>query len=190
MKKIAILLATGYEEGEALVTADVLRRAGLDAQLISMTDDLLVTSSHHMTIRADRFFGEDIASYDMVVLPGGLPGADHLKADERVLSLLRTMNENKKWIAAICAAPIVLAAAGIVKGKKVTSYPGEVFENQLAQAEYSEEIVVEDENLITARGPAITLAFAYRLVEKLGIDSEPLRQGMLYTMLAESIRGH
>lgn len=186
MKKIAVLLAEGFEEGEALFTVDVLRRAGFHCDAVSLKGEQ-VTGSHGITVRADKAWDEAMAAYDMVVLPGGLPGATNLRDDARVIELVRAFDREGKGIAAICAAPMVLARAGIMKGRRVTSYPGEQYEALFADADYREEIVVRDGNVITSRGPATTLPFAYALVEALGGDASKLREGMLFDMLMKKI---
>ena len=121
MKSVAVLLANGFEEGEALLVVDIIRRAGIQAHTISLKDKI-VDGSHGIRIEADALFSDAVYSYDMVVLPGGLPGATNLRDDEGVIKLLQDFNNKKKWIAAICAAPIVLAKAGVSDKKYITSY--------------------------------------------------------------------
>jgi len=189
MKKIAVLLATGFEEIEALSVVDVLRRAGFSCDIVSVMDEIEVTSSHGITIKADKFFDDDMLIYDMIVLPGGMPGAEYLANDNRVIKLLQAFNQdNEKYIAAICAAPMALAKANITKGKRVTSFPDEKFSSLFADANYLDELVVVDDNLITSRGPATTLLFAYTLVEVLGEKSEALEEEMLFTMLKKNLQ--
>lgn len=178
--KIALLLATGYEEGESLFVADILRRAGFEADLISITKEVWVTGAHGIKVEADHLLDESIYSYDMVILPGGMPGAMNLRDDQRVLELIRYFDKEHKYIGAICAAPIVLHVAGILEGRKMTSYPGEKYESLFTEAEYCQETVVIDDRLITSRGPATTLPFAYAVVDLLGGDSASLKKGMLY----------
>ena len=178
--KIALLLATGYEEGESLFAADILRRAGFEADLISTTKELWVTGAHGIKVEADRLLDESAYHYDMVILPGGMPGAVNLRDNPRVIDLIRYFDKEHKYIGAICAAPIVLHAAGILAGRKMTSYPGEKYESLFTEAVYCQERVVVDDRLITSRGPATTLPFAYTIVELLGGDSTPLKRGMLY----------
>ncbi len=193
-KSIAVLLADGFEEGEALFVIDILRRAGFTCDGVSMQGDF-ATGSHGIRVCADKKIEEiDPDGYDMVVLPGGLPGADTLRDSETVIAWVRRFAANpKKFVAAICAAPQVLAKAGISAGRRLTSYPGEKYQKLFADADYvddnrqTEECVVVDGNLITSRGPGTTLPFAYRLVEELGGDANKLRQAMQYNALKESL---
>ena len=122
MKKVAVLLSQGFEECEALTTVDVLRRAGLTCDMVGV-EAIETTGSHGISVLADRTLTEDMDDYDMVVLPGGLPGAEHLRDDARVIALLRCFDAQGKFIAAICAAPMALKAAGVTDGRAFTSYP-------------------------------------------------------------------
>lgn len=186
--KIAVLLATGYEEGESLFVVDILRRAGFQAESVSTTEERLVAGAHGIVSQADRLLDDDVKDYDMVVLPGGQPGANNLSANEKVLELLQHFDEQHKFIAAICAASMVLHTAGIDKGRRLTSYPADKYRNLFTESTYVEdEIVVVDDNLITSRGPATTLPFAYKLVDILGGDGDALREKMLYNMLCASL---
>lgn len=185
--KIAVLLATGYEEGESLFVVDILRRAGFQAESVSTTGERLVAGAQGIVSQADRLFDDDIKDYDMIVLPGGQPGANNLNANEKVLELLRHFDEQHKFIAAICAASMVLHTAGIDKGRRLTSYPADKYRDLFKESTYvDDEIVVVDDNLITSRGPATTLPFAYKLVDVLGGDGDALREKMLYNMLCAS----
>lgn len=178
MKNAAILLADGFEEIECLGTVDILRRAGIQVDMISMNEELIVVSARNIMVRADKNFNQ-MASYDMIILPGGA-GAWKLRDDDRVIALLKDYDHDEKYISAICAAPMALGAAGIVEVKTVTSYPGEEIESYLNNTHYVEDEVVTDGHITTSRGPATTFAFAYRLVDLLGGDSEALKEGMLY----------
>lgn len=184
MKKVAVFLADGFEDIEALAVVDVLRRARIQCDMVSIKDEF-VRSAHNIVVKADKIIGDDIEEYDMVVCPGGLPGAEYLSKNEKVLDVIKKFSQNNnKYIAAICASPaMVLSAAGIEDDRYITSYPGEDFENLLEKANYVEELVVVDGNIITSRGPATTLLFAYKLVDVLGGDSSSLKEGMLWNML-------
>lgn len=178
--KIGMLLATGYEEGESLFVVDILRRAGFDAVSVSTTGEINVTGGHNITVVADMLLDDSVKDFDMIILPGGMPGATNLRDNPKVIELVQYFDEHKKYIGAICAAPIVLHKAGILNGRKMTSYPGEKYTTLFTEANYKEDIVVVDDNLITSRGPATTLPFAYGIIDLLGGNSEPLKQGMLY----------
>ena len=119
----------------------------------------------------------------MIVLPGGMPGAAHLRDNESLISELQKFDQVGKIVAAICAAPIALNRAGLIEGRNFTCYDG--VQDQIADGHYHKETVVVDGNIITSRGPATALAFAYHLVETLGGDAESLRNGMLYTDVFE-----
>lgn len=176
--KSAVLLANGFEEIEALGVVDILRRADLEVDTVSVNDSVEVVSSRGIKVNADKCF-EDMEGYDMLIAPGGA-GAWILRDDPRVTDLFKKYYEEDKYVAAICAAPMVLGKAGIVKGKNVTSYPGEEIESYLKEGNYLEDAVVVDGKMITSRGPATAMAFAYKLVDILGKDAESLKEGMLY----------
>ena len=179
--KVAVLLAEGFETIEALTTVDILRRAGVECHTFA-TKNQEVTTSHHITLKADKVFNEEIKEYDTVVLPGGMPGAVNLRDDERVIKLLKEQYECGKLVGAICAAPIVLGKAGLTENKNITSYPG--FEDELPNCNYIEDAVVVDKNIITSRGPATAMAFAYELLNQLGYNEqcEKIKEGMLYNL--------
>ena len=181
MPKVAVILANGFEEIEALTVVDVLRRANITCHMVGFEDK--VTGSHAIQVQADRLFDGNLSEYDMIVLPGGMPGSAHLRDNEQLVSELQRFEETGKKVAAICAAPIVLNQAGLLEGRNFTCYDG--VQEQIADGHYSKETVVVDGNVITSRGPATALAFAYHLVETLGGDAESLRNGMLYTDLFE-----
>lgn len=178
MKKACVLLAEGFEEIEALTVSDIIRRANVTCDLVSIGDKT-VKSSHGLVIEADKIFDESM-EYDLIVLPGGMPGAANLRDDERVINLIKKQNSEGKLIGAICAAPIVLGKANLTEGRNITSYPG--YENELPNCNYLEESVVVDNNIITSRGPATSMEFSYKLLEKLGYgdEAEKIASGMLY----------
>ena len=178
--KVAVLLAEGFETIEALTTVDILRRAGVICNTIG-TKSLEVTTSHSITIKADKVLNEEVYDYDVVVLPGGMPGAVNLRDDEKVNELVKKFYDEGKIVAAICAGPITFGKLGIVNGKNATCYPG--FEDQLVGCNYKEELVVVDGNIITSRGPATAMEFAYKLLEVLGNKTyNDLKKGMLYNI--------
>ncbi|MBU3160298.1 DJ-1/PfpI family protein [Clostridium frigoris] len=186
MKKVAVFLAEGFEEGEALFVVDVLRRAEFQCNTVSINEEM-VKGSHGIVVLADKIISDEIKEYDMIVLPGGLPGATNLRDDERVIELVKYFDKApEKFVAAICAAPMILEKAGIIKGRKITSYPGDENTTLFKDANYVEDIVAVDDHLITSRGPASVLPFAYTLVDALGGNSTLLKQGMLYNMVRES----
>ncbi|MBP2620403.1 DJ-1 family glyoxalase III [Streptococcus panodentis] len=179
MKKIALLLAPGFEEIEALTVVDVLRRAGMTCHMIGFA--ATVTGSHGITVQADQVWSGRLEDYDMVVLPGGMPGSANLRDDDRLMQELRSFQEKGKFTAAICAAPIALSRAGLLKGKDFTCYDG--VQEGIEDGNYRKETVVVDGSLITSRGPSTALAFAYELVRQLGGDADQLAAAMLYTDL-------
>ena len=176
MAKVAVILADGFEEIEALTVVDVLRRANITCHMVGF--EAQVTGSHAIQVQADRVFDGDLSEYDMIVLPGGMPGSAHLRDNEQLIAELQKFEQVGKKIAAICAAPIVLNRAGLLKDKGFTCYDG--VQEQIADGYYRKETVVVDGQLTTSRGPATALAFAYNLVEQLGGDADALREAMLY----------
>ena len=164
MIRVALLLAEGFEEVEAITPVDLLRRAGIDCVTVSLVGDKLVPSSRHIPVLADRSWDEmDFDSCDGVVLPGGLAGTERLLADARVEALLRRFGEAGKLTAAICAAPTVLAKAGLLAGRRAICYPG--LEDRLTGAEVCCETVVCDGTVITSRGMGTSVPFGLALVE-------------------------
>jgi 4-methyl-5(b-hydroxyethyl)-thiazole monophosphate biosynthesis len=182
MPRVCILLAPGFEEIEAVTLIDVLRRADVEVVTLAVgsTASLDVTGSHHIIVRADKALAAGATeSWDMVILPGGMPGSANLRDDLDVRALVQKQFKSGRRVGAICAAPIALAAAGILAGKKATSYPG--FEKDLAGATYLTSTVVRDGNVVTSRGPGTAFAFAFEIVNELcgRQAAETLRSGML-----------
>lgn len=165
--RVCVLLAPGYEEIEALTPVDYLRRAGVVVDVISTTEDIAVPSAHNVLVQADSFLDDIKADdYDMVVIPGGLPGVPNLIANEKVMAFLADMNTKNKWMTSLCAGPAVLDAAGILVDKACTCYPS--WEEKLKKiGAFSEETVVVDGHVITARGAGAAGYFALALVEAL-----------------------
>lgn len=189
MKKILLLLAEGFEEVEALTTVDYLRRMDITVDTCSIYNEKKVTGAHRITVETDKSLNEigSIEGYDGIVIPGGLPGATNLRDNERVIELVQEFSKEEKLIGAICAGPIVLQRAGIIQGKKVTSNPG--FEDDLKDGIYKDELVVQDGNIVTGRGPAVAVYFALKLVENLvGKDKmEALRKDILLDLVEADI---
>ena len=180
MKTIFVFLAEGFEEIEALTPVDVLRRAGLSVQTVSVMDEQVVAGAHDVPVLADKMFAEiNPEDAEMILLPGGLPGATNLDAHEGLSQLILDFAEADKPLAAICAAPLVLGNRGLLQGKKATCYPG--FETYLQGAEYTAALVEKDGNIITGKGPGAAMEFAFAIVEKYcGMDKvNELKQGMM-----------
>ena len=167
MATVLVPLAQGCEELEAVTIIDLLRRAGVKVVSAGL-DNKPVTASRGTVLLPDTDLDSALQDdYDMVVLPGGLPGADHLDNDPRVIELLRKMANSEKFTAAICAAPKVLASAGLLDGKQATAYPGILDALNRADIHQQADAVVEDGKVITSRGPGTVMDFALTLVEKL-----------------------
>lgn len=167
MKKVAMFVHTGHEEVEMLGAVDVMRRAGLQCDIISATGDVMVTGSHNITTRADYLFEEaDLDSYDAYAIPGGIPGTPNLKAHEGVCKTLLSAYNEGKLVAAICAGPTVLGGLGILDGKNATCYPG--CEDGLGAANYVTECkAITDGNVITSRGLGTALDYGLEIVKYL-----------------------
>lgn len=164
MSRLAICMANGCEEIEGLTVVDVLRRAKIEIDTIAVADQEYVTGSHGIPFCADRIIGEvNWAEYDGIILPGGMPGTIHLGENQAVCDALKFFATDHRLVAAICAAPSVLGACGILEGKKATSYPG--FAEKMPGCTYLEEPVVCDDNIITSRGMGTAIAFALAIVE-------------------------
>lgn len=163
MKRVYILLASGFEEVEALTPVDVLRRAGIEVLLVSTTGSPYVQGSHQVVVKTDCFLDDvRVEEAAMLLLPGGLPGATNLAAQEKVKQLIRHFYEADKWLAAICAAPMILGEMLLLEGRKATCYPG--FEKHLHGAQCLEEPAVCDGKIITGRGVGAAMAFSLELV--------------------------
>lgn len=167
--KVLVPFAEGVEEIECVAVVDILRRADVDVCLASL-DGKPVQGRSGIVIQADAGLRDVMhQAWDMVVLPGGLPNAHLLRDDANVRAVVERLRDERKSIAAICAAPTALAAYGLTKGRRVTSYPACQTEMESLQPSsvYVDKAVVEDDFLITSRGPGTAVAFALRLVAKL-----------------------
>lgn len=177
---IYVMLAPGFEEIEALAFVDILRRADIDVNTVSIDNTPTVTGSHNITIVADVNLKDIKSIADGIVLPGGLPGTYNLQNNETVTNMLQTYNNSGKIVAAICAAPSVLGQLELLKNKYATCYPS--FEEKLIGANVISDRVVADGNIITSRGAGTAHDFAFKFVEILkGKDkAKELRSSMLY----------
>ena len=170
MGKVYIFLADGFEEIEALTVVDLLRRAQIDIDMVSITGSLQVTGSHQISVMADVLFEDaKFDDADMLVLPGGMPGTKNLKNHEGLDKLLRKFHGENKNIAAICAAPTVLGNKGFLQGKRATCYPG--CEDELTGSTVLYHDVVEDGNIITSRGLGTAIDFALAIIKKLADEN-------------------
>ncbi|MBN1469226.1 MAG: DJ-1/PfpI family protein [Fusobacteriaceae bacterium] len=181
MKNIAIHLATGFEETEAITVIDLLRRAGLNATTISITGEKTVTGSHKISVIADKLYEEiNYEEYDMIVLPGGIPGTtnldEHLELKKRIIEF----DLDEKWLGAICAAPLVLGKIGLLEDKEAICYPG--FENMLLNAKISEKTTVVAHNIITSKGLGTAIEFGLAIIENLisKEKAEEIKKSIMY----------
>jgi 4-methyl-5(b-hydroxyethyl)-thiazole monophosphate biosynthesis len=165
MARALVLLANGFEEIEAVTIIDVLRRAGVTTVAAGLSGERGgARGAHGITLETDVTLDAlDAGPFDALVLPGGMPGSATLRDDARVQRLIQTFARDGKLVAAICAAPIALDSAGVLRGRRATCFPG--FE--LPSAELREERVVEDGNVVTSRGPGTALEFALALAARL-----------------------
>lgn len=164
METIYVFFAEGFEEVEALTPVDVLRRGGLNVKTVSVTGNKQVTGAHGVPVVCDSLFDEQsFSDAAMVVLPGGMPGAQNLSEHEGLRKLILAFDADKKPLAAICAAPMVYGKLGLLKGKNATCYPG--FEKYLEGANYTAELVEQDGHFITGKGPGAAMCFAFTILE-------------------------
>ena len=189
-KKVALFIENGSEELEFIAPLDIMRRANLEVDLISANNEDFITSSHNVKILADKKIDEvnNILDYDAIVIPGGMPGSTLLRDNKKIIEFYQKMYNSGKLVAAICAAPIVLSAAGITDDKEVTSYPG--FDKEINYKNYnSDKAVVIDKNVITAQGPAVAILFGYEIVNYLLQDNtaEDVKQAMLVPVLKNNL---
>jgi protein deglycase len=181
-KKALVVLAEGFEEIEAVLPVDVLRRAEIDVTVAGLTG-ISVTGAHGLTIEADMLFDEYMGIPDAIILPGGMPGAENLAGSPRLRALILSVDSGKKLVAAICASPaLVLGPAGVLKNRMATCYPG-LESNFPGDVKFSENEVVKDGNIITSRGPGTALAFSLSIVVALagGTRADVLAEQMVFS---------
>ena len=165
MARVLVPLADGCEELEAVTIIDLLRRGGIEVIVAGLKTGMVKASRGTQLMPDTTLDAALLGEYDMVVLPGGMPGAQHLKDDARVIALIQKMAAAGRYTAAICAAPTVLAEAGVLSGKTATGYPGFLEKMNLADVTLSTEAVVRDGLVVTSRGPGTAMDFALSLVE-------------------------
>lgn len=167
-KQVLIPLAQQCEEMEAVTLIDLLVRADIEVTTASLDENQVITGSRGVQLVAQTTLDEVLDKrFDMVLLPGGLPGSDYLKADARILTLLKNSVEAGCYVGAICAAPKVLAAAGVLDNKQATSFPGAISNESAPGLRYINAPVVEDGLVLTSRGPGTAMDFALTIIEKL-----------------------
>lgn len=173
-KKVCVFLADGFEEIEGLTVVDLLRRAGVQVTTVSVEDTCAIHGAHGIDVQADKLFEEmNYEGQDMLVLPGGMPGTLNLGNHEGLKCILNQFYRERKFIAAICAAPSLLGKYGFLKGRRATSYPG--FEEALLGAQYTEDDVAVSDFIITSRGLGTAIPFSLTLIEQL-IGSEKAKE--------------
>ena len=183
MKRAAIVLTTGFEEIEAIAPMDILRRAGVEVDIVGVLANE-ATGSHGLTISTDKeLVAVKNELYDIVILPGGMPGAKLLKNHQEVQEFVKLHYDVGKLVAANCAAPIAIENSGALKNRQYTCYPG--FEKQIADGTYAGDFVHQDGRVITGSGPAAAFEFSYTILGALGIDATPLREAMGYNRLVQ-----
>ncbi|MCP0885858.1 DJ-1/PfpI family protein [Ligilactobacillus sp. WILCCON 0076] len=189
-KRFAVMIADGCEEVEALTPVDVFRRLNQDVDMVGL-ESTEVLGAHNIKLTCDKILDESLLDYDVVVFPGGGQGAANLRANDKLMGLMQRRAKQGAWNAAMCAAPIAFARYGLLNGANYTCYPGinEEIKDEVEAGSFQEDIVVVDEtaHLITSRGPATALEYAYKIAETLGIQTKDLRKAMLYDFLAENI---
>lgn len=167
MAKVLVPLAAGFEEIEAITVIDLLRRASFEVITVGL-DDQAVRASRQNVIIPDTSIDKVMdQQFDLIVLPGGLPGADHLRDDPNVQALIKKQYDSGKTVGAICAAPRALASAGILQGKTITCYPGALDQVDTSAFNITDNSVEIDGNVVTSRGPGTAMDFALTLIETL-----------------------
>lgn len=190
MPKVAVVFANGCEEVEGLSVVDVLRRLNIDCDMVGL-DKKEINGDHNIKLTCDKVVNDSLLDYDLVAFPGGKTGAQNLRDDQNLRDLMVKRHQEGKWDAAMCAAPIALGRYGVLNDANFTCYPG--FEEQVQKdcptAKFKETITVtdSDKKVITSRGPATAWAYAYAIAEALGVNTDALKEGMLYNYLAKNI---
>lgn len=165
MTKVALLFSNGTEECEALIVVDILRRAGMDLKIVSVSGDKTVTGSHDIKVVADELIEEhDFVADDVLVIPGGMPGTNLIEANEYAQKAIKLMADSNKYVCAICAAPKILGHGGYLAGKNACIYPG--MDDELTGAKVNHDEVNVDGKFITSRGLGTAIPFALAIMEQ------------------------
>ncbi len=168
MASVLIPLADGFEELEAVTLIDLLRRAGIIVTTASLSQQLTLKASRQVKLVADKLLDDVLEQdFDMLLMPGGQPGTSNLDADERIHALIKRLQQAGKYLAAICAAPMVLASAGVLDGKRATSYPGALDPQKWPDIDICDDPIVIDGSIMTSRGPGTAMDFALAIIELL-----------------------
>lgn len=173
---VYVFLGDGFEEAEAICPVDILRRCGVDVKTVSVMDDLLVKGAHNITVKADIMINEIVHNADMYILPGGTAGVENLSKCQKLCKIL---SSTQAEIAAICAAPTLLARLGLLKGKNAICYPS--LTDELIGANVTHERVVTDGRITTSMGPGTSFDFGFTIAMKFADRTvvEQVRAGML-----------
>lgn len=191
MVKTAVIFANGCEEIEGLSIVDILRRLNIECDMIGL-DSLDITGGHNIRFTCDKLISNDLLTYDMVALPGGMGGTQLLASNIDLQNIMKKRFANKKWNAAMCAAPLAFSKFGLLKQANYTCYPG--FEKNISrenpQATFVDDLTVIDNKnkLITSRGPATAMSFAYAIAQTLQCKTAEIESNMLYTYLLKKSR--
>lgn len=190
MKRAAVMIAPGCEEIEALTPVDTLRRLGVNVEMVGLYD-IDVMGAHSIQLKCDKVMSEDLLDYDIVIFPGGSEGAANLHDSDELMKLIQKRHAQGKWNAAMCAGPIALARFGLLDNAQYTCFPGvqTEFENDIKGATRLDDIVVVDhqKKIITSRGPATAMAYAFKIASVLGVDPQPQMDAMQYEYLKKHI---
>lgn len=165
MSRVGVFFGEGYEEIEALTVVDILRRAGIDTRMISISEKKEVAGAHDITVRMDQTIGEtDFEALDMIVLPGGMPGTTNLENCKTLMNHVDAFYEKGKYVSAICAAPGIFGHRGMLSGRRACSYPDK--ENELTGAEVTKNPVEVSDHVTTSRGMGTAIDFALAILER------------------------
>lgn len=175
--KAAIILATGNEEGETLFLADILRRGGMECDLISL-DEWYVKGMHDIVAKADGILEDSLDEYNVLILPGGSPAGAIIRSDQRIRDIILDFNAKGKYLAGICFGVLALFDAGVLKERKVTGYRG--YEEKMPGTIFVGGKAVSDGNIITGQAPGAVYEFAFEILKTTGLDILELKETLMY----------